>query len=642
MRKTLSLLVLTFIALWAMAANAPVVQAATPLPPSAWYAVVWNRSDDTLHWVNNATELASTPRPKLPGEAAAGLPGLDTRVHISPNGRYLMQTALLENQRHGLGFYDLENGVWLQTHEALPGEFFIRTGRNPFSQNSELAAIGLASGESWRVLAFETATGNVIGQLTPDNPGIPANYIPAQRAPSVAFIHLDEGLGQWRVHVRFIQPGPGNEPIPQPAVMWTPGLDVVAPSDLPALLMDFDVLSIQGRVLSSVVDANSPTETRIQAQMLGHTSEVVYEQADAFVNQPRWVAGGLFVAFWMNTDQQVPMWHLGAYGSNNFTPFAPDYDELLGTLDGFILVDYHGGEVRFANTLAFQPYTPTVGSVIYTTDKPGLEVVYVTPMGTQFTLASLATPPDDPVVVDGPADVQAPPQTCGSAPAPRLTIGEGAQVTFTTGVPLNVRTAAAGDLIMQIAEGTIVEVVGGPTCADEYLWWQIQFESGGATVGGWSAEGDNSNYYLEPVAVMQVSPGIVPATPLAVAPIPIVPTQAPLVVQPPVQPTPAPPLSIAVGTGDGNCANAPADVTLSAGILAHMQVSGTLAMRTNLTDPYPSHSIPTNVTVNVMNGPVCHGGFRMWYVSTTLNGAPVQGWVPDGFGGNRYLYPGAA
>jgi len=90
MRKTLSLLVLTFIALWAMAANAPVVQAATPLPPSAWYAVVWNRSDDTLHWVNNATELASTPRPKLPGEAAAGLPGLDTRVHISPNGRYLM------------------------------------------------------------------------------------------------------------------------------------------------------------------------------------------------------------------------------------------------------------------------------------------------------------------------------------------------------------------------------------------------------------------------------------------------------------------------------------------------------------------------------------------------------------------------
>jgi hypothetical protein len=80
----------------------------------------------------------------------------------------------------------------------------------------------------------------------------------------------------------------------------------------------------------------------------------------------------------------------------------------------------------------------------------------------------------------------------------RLEVGVRARVTFTDGTPSRLREAPGLDEaeIAQMAEGTEFSVVGGPWCADEYRWWQLELDDG---MIGWSAEGDTESYFLEPV-----------------------------------------------------------------------------------------------------------------------------------------------
>ncbi len=86
---------------------------------------------------------------------------------------------------------------------------------------------------------------------------------------------------------------------------------------------------------------------------------------------------------------------------------------------------------------------------------------------------------------------------CGTAPPARLIVGGQARVTFTDGTPLRVRDAAglAGNQVSQLPEGTSFQVIGGPVCADNYNWWQIQ----AGEVYGWVAEGGDGVYFAEPV-----------------------------------------------------------------------------------------------------------------------------------------------
>ncbi len=86
---------------------------------------------------------------------------------------------------------------------------------------------------------------------------------------------------------------------------------------------------------------------------------------------------------------------------------------------------------------------------------------------------------------------------CGSAPAPRLAVDGYGRVSYTSGLPLNVRDAPTidGARIAQIAEGIGFLVLEGPVCADNIHWWRIQ---AGLTVG-WAAEGLDGEYFVEPV-----------------------------------------------------------------------------------------------------------------------------------------------
>jgi hypothetical protein len=53
------------------------------------------------------------------------------------------------------------------------------------------------------------------------------------------------------------------------------------------------------------------------------------------------------------------------------------------------------------------------------------------------------------------------------------------------------------DVIYQIYPGTIVKVLEGPVCTGGLVFWKVGNDSipGGS---GWTAEGDGTNYYLDP------------------------------------------------------------------------------------------------------------------------------------------------
>ncbi|MBC6957703.1 MAG: DUF3160 domain-containing protein [Chloroflexi bacterium] len=88
-------------------------------------------------------------------------------------------------------------------------------------------------------------------------------------------------------------------------------------------------------------------------------------------------------------------------------------------------------------------------------------------------------------------------EACGDAPTPRVDVGATAYVTFTDGTPLNIRSApgTSAERIDQLPEGSSFTVGDGPTCADGYYWWQIDYGDGKQ---GWVAEGDAEEYFIAP------------------------------------------------------------------------------------------------------------------------------------------------
>jgi Tol biopolymer transport system component len=104
--------------------------------------------------------------------------------------------------------------------------------------------------------------------------------------------------------------------------------------------------------------------------------------------------------------------------------------------------------------------------------------------------------------------------TCGTAPAPRLAVGQSARVVVTDGrgnnlrVSPNTTAAVAGAL----ADGEVFSVLGGPQCAENFWWWEIRRWDG---TSGWTAEGEPGRYWVEPWPVLdaQLAPGSRPNLP---------------------------------------------------------------------------------------------------------------------------------
>ena len=97
-----------------------------------------------------------------------------------------------------------------------------------------------------------------------------------------------------------------------------------------------------------------------------------------------------------------------------------------------------------------------------------------------------------------PAQAQDP---CAGLVAPRLSIGGNGRVTSGYGVSLKDKpmTGAAGaSEVTLMPFDTVITLVDGPRCNLGYVWWQMQLPDG--TVG-WAAEGDDTDYFIEPYTV---------------------------------------------------------------------------------------------------------------------------------------------
>jgi len=87
---------------------------------------------------------------------------------------------------------------------------------------------------------------------------------------------------------------------------------------------------------------------------------------------------------------------------------------------------------------------------------------------------------------------------CPGAPKQRMTIWENGEVC-TRNDRVIVRSAPrrSGKELLRLKPGETFQIIGGPACADNWSWWQIEMEDG---TTGWVAEGGDATdpYFICP------------------------------------------------------------------------------------------------------------------------------------------------
>ena len=635
-------------------------QAATPLPASNWYALTWVRTTDTLHWINATGEQGQMARPKLPNEIENSA---TLRMEISPNGQNMVLVNELKNGNAGIGFYSFLTGQWVQIHEAQANEIIPFDNSLAFSFTGSHVAIALRNiiNLEWRVIVFETATGNSVDQITRASSILPDTF-PSDPTWFAIVTHfsVDEGMGQSFVGLQTVNDDPHQLSFPSfnwyhnsvPALANAP----IVPASLPfSPFAGYDVLATTKAVTFAGFNEQQGAPINNQHGNFIGTHMAVNQLPAPVVNSgaytfdsPQWLKSGAWIGYRVQNKVQQPYYVITSAQSDTSLPLGPNIGAIHSTPDGFIAVNAIDWQLYHSTDLTMDAFAYQFGNTLFESNNLPFSVIYTTPEGALFSLQNL--PATLNVAQEGNGQIQAPVEACGTAPAPRLTVGEDARVTFNTGSDLNIRAAADGDYIMQIPEGTMVHVVNGPVCANNYRWWQIQFENLGATVGGWAAEGNSDTYFLEPFELVLGDPlqFFPTATPLLLQAVTAQPT---LQIIKPLEfaPTSTPelqiikPLELAPTATQmliqANCNKSPAS-QLQVGMIAKtVDNGGTLAMRTNLSDEFPSNQVPGQKTVTILGGPQCRDGIRMWQVSTKLNGQDVVGWIGEGFGNTYYILP---
>ena len=599
---------------------------AEDLPPAPWYAVAWVKENDRLHWINANGEQGSIARPRLINESDDRAA---TSLWISPNGRTLVVAAPVEEGRYGIGFYDLASGQWVRTHETEPGEIVLPLADfTPTSSHFAMSLRNETSGD-WRVLVFDTQSGNATAQLNRTDPILPpAVHTDADWYPLITSFGIDEALGtvSLLMHQRSVSDAPETYVGGSPAFRWYPmpppalaNAPVVMESSGFSPLPGLDVDKFTGRLLVAAADPQFAAPSAYvgrQILMRANDQSMPLVTANAYtLSNPRWLRGSEWIGYRVDDGVFAPHLAVTTAEGGDGLPLGPNIGEIYDTPDGFLAIDTSPYRLYHATDLNFEGFAANVGSTLF---EPGVpfSIIYTTPAFTPFLLTSVADP-----IAPGGLDIAQPGAACPGAPPQRLIPGGAGRVSFTNGQPLNLRDAAEGNRVGQLPEGSDFSVENTPAlCAGGYWWWNIVANNRLY----WIAEGDNAGYFVEPVVV---------ATP----PLGLAPTPTTLGFAAPPTATPAPlPLPVL------ECTGSPAS-RLAVGDVAHTIGSdGTLAVYTTPTEPIPSQQLPMQTSVTLIGGPQCRDGIRMWQVNATVAGNPVTGWISEGVGQVYYLQPGPA
>lgn len=90
--------------------------------------------------------------------------------------------------------------------------------------------------------------------------------------------------------------------------------------------------------------------------------------------------------------------------------------------------------------------------------------------------------------------------SCPGAPDQRLTVGENARVcTKSDNVYIRKSPSRESSILTSVAPGAVVKIIGGPECANEWSYWEVEISDG---TTGWISEGGDKTdrYFLCPIS----------------------------------------------------------------------------------------------------------------------------------------------
>lgn len=192
---------------------------------------------------------------------------------------------------------------------------------------------------------------------------------------------------------------------------------------------------------------------------------------------------------------------------------------------------------------------------------------------------------------------------CPGFVASRLVVGQQARVLPGDANNVRSRPDSGAELTGQIPAGAAFIVLEGPTCANGYAWWRVDYNG----LVGWTVEGSGDQYWLEPAGVLPSQ------APTLTATITMTPSGPELAACPGFLPS-----RLIVGErgrvlpGDANNMRTEADSNAQLVI-----------------------EIPGGATFTVLEGPLCIGGMAWWrvdYVGRT-------GWTAEGLNDVYWLEP---
>ncbi|MGB1285171.1 MAG: SH3 domain-containing protein [Aggregatilineales bacterium] len=209
--------------------------------------------------------------------------------------------------------------------------------------------------------------------------------------------------------------------------------------------------------------------------------------------------------------------------------------------------------------------------------------------------------------------VSSTPSTCGNL-SPRLSIGESARVT--PGIPNNIRDnpTATGLYLGEIPAESPFTVIDGPRCSRDGTWWFVDYQG----TRGWTLEGNNTDYYTEPMSIVAptATQFIAPTVPTALPT--FTPTFAPTAVPTEIVCVPELPSRLVIGEQARITPGIPNNVREQPG------TSGRYL-----------GEIPAEAVFTVLDGPRCGSGFAWWQVDYQ----GMVGWTPEGQPGDYWMEP---
>ena len=166
-----------------------------------------------------------------------------------------------------------------------------------------------------------------------------------------------------------------------------------------------------------------------------------------------------------------------------------------------------------------------------------------------------------------------------------LEIGSEARVTPGASNRMRSEPNTSAEQIGQIPAGDVMTILDGPQCNDGFLWWQVRYN----TLEGWTVEGNDTDYFLEPVS--------------------------------------------SAATNPETC-----DQETRLVLFEHGQVSSDIPSRLRFEPTVNGEQIgqvDATEIFQVVDGPTCADGFNWWQVVN--NG--VMGWLAEGDGETYFVEP---